>query len=142
MEAIRKLIIPVFSVIGMVLLVLTIIDFDDDNICSSCWPVQVNLYFTYFLSVLSIVAAAFATVSGAMDKPDSIKSSAIGIGAMLAITLVSYLLANGDVLSYYPEGTSETAVKWSDTGLYMLYILTFLSVISIVYSGVAKILNK
>lgn len=96
----------------------------------------------YIYTAIAIVGALAGAVAGAMAKPDSIKGSAIGIIAMLVIVGISYALASGEVLSNYPDGTTETAVKWSGAGLYMLYILTVLSLLSIVYSGVARFISK
>lgn len=142
MGQIQKLIIPVFSALGLVLLVMTIIDFDDDNNCIRCWPTNVNLYLTYILFGLALLVSLFATVTGALAKPDSIKRSLIGVGALGLITVISYVMASGEFMKDYPEGTSETAIKLSGMGLYMLYILTFLAVLSIIYSAVARVMNK
>lgn len=100
------------------------------------------IMLAYIYSGVTIVGALAGAVTGAMAKPDSIKGSAIGIVAMLVVIGISYGMASGEVLSNYPEGTTETAVRWSGAGLYMLYILTGLSILAIVYSGVARVINK
>ncbi len=95
--------------------------------------------------IFSIVAAGGALVSaalGAAAKPESIKGAAIGIGAMVLVLGISYAMADGTVLEYYPEGTTESATKLSGAGLYALYILTFLAVASVLYSGVARYIKR
>lgn len=95
--------------------------------------------------IFSFIAAGGALVSaglGAAAKPESIKGAAVGIGAMVLILGISYVLADGTVLEYYPEGTTESATKLSDAGLYALYILTFLAVASVLYSGLARYIKR
>lgn len=103
---------------------------------------EAMIYVSYLFSGIAVVGAIAASLMGALNKPESIKGSMISIGGMLLIVGVSYAMANGTIMDYYPKGTTESAVKWSDTGLYMLYILTFLTVASIVYAGVSSLIKK
>lgn len=99
----------------------------------------------YVAYIFSIVAAGGALVSaglGAAAKPESIKGAAMGIGAMVLVLGISYAMADGSVLEYYPEGTTESATKLSGAGLYALYILTFLAVASVLYSGLARYIKR
>lgn len=100
------------------------------------------IYLSYFYTAVALLGALAGAVMGALAKPESIKGSAVGIVAMLVVVGISYALADGEVMMKYPEGTTESAVRWSGAGLYVMYILTILSVLSIVYSGVAKFLNR
>lgn len=100
---------------------------------------EAMIYVSYLFFGIAILGTVAASVLGAMSKPESVKGSLIGIGAMLVIIGISYALADGTVLDSYPDGTSETAVKWSDAGLYTLYILTVLTVVSMIYAGASKI---
>lgn len=141
MSNITKFIIPVFSAIGALLTVITILDFDEE-ICTKCWPVNYTIYFTYFLFVVALAIALMGAVTGALAKPSSIKGSAFGIVGMLVIVGISYALANDEVLTTYPQGTTAAAIKWSGAGLYTLYILVVLTVISVIYSGLARFIKR
>ena len=103
---------------------------------------EAMIYVSYLYAGITIIGALAATVMGAMSKPETIKGSLLGIGGMLLIIGISYGLANSTVMDYYPKGTTESAVRWSGAGLYALYILTFLTIGSIIYAGVASIIKK
>ncbi|MBD78882.1 MAG: hypothetical protein CL840_08175 [Crocinitomicaceae bacterium] len=100
------------------------------------------IYLCYIYAIIAIIGALAGGIMGAMAKPESVKGNVIGIVGMGVVLGISYALGNGEVLEVYPEGTSSTAVKWSDTGLYMLYIIGSLSIVSVLYAGVAQLLNK
>lgn len=140
MNAIIKLIIPVFGAIGAFLFVFTVSDFDD-KLCNQCWPVELFLYFTYLLFIVSLVAALAGAVSGALSNPASLKKSGLGIGLMLLVMVISYFMATDEVYAYYGDISSTTS-KWTDTGLYMLYFLIVGAVGAIVFSGVNSIIKR
>lgn len=100
------------------------------------------IYLCYLYAIITIVGALVGGAVGAMNKPESIKGNIIGVVGMLVIFGLSYVLASGEVLEAYPKGTTESAVKWSDAGLIMLYIVGSLSIVSIIYAGVAQLLNR
>jgi len=100
------------------------------------------IYLCYFYAVITIVGALVGGVVGAMNKPESIKGNIIGVVGMLVIFGLSYALASGEVLETYPKDITEFAVKMSDAGLIMLYIVGTLSIVSIIYAGVAQLLNR
>ena len=89
----------------------------------------------------AIVAALAGSVISAMTKPDSIKGTAIGLGAMLVVIALSYVLADGTVEPMYGDDITETSSKWSGAGLYAFYILFVLAVIAIVYSSVSRLMK-
>lgn len=100
------------------------------------------IYVAYIFSIVTAGGALVSAGLGAAAKPESIKGAAIGIGAMVLILGISYVLASGEVLSYYPKDTTESASKLSGAGLYALYILTFLAVVSVLYSGLARYIKR
>lgn len=129
--------------LGVILGLLTFIDFEtiaDEAICNRCWPAGAFIGWSYVLMFVAILAALAGAVIGALMNPKAMKGTAIGLGAMLVIALVSYLLAGDEVLEAYKE-TSPTASKLSGAGLYMFYILFVLAILSIVYSAVSRALK-
>ncbi|MGY8952153.1 MAG: hypothetical protein ACKVJP_02155 [Flavobacteriales bacterium] len=100
------------------------------------------IYLCYAYTFVGVLGGVAAFVMGAMSKPEAIKATIIGVVGMGVMLGISYALASGEILKVYPEGTTESSVKWSDTGLIMLYIIGTLSIISVIYSGVAQLLNK
>ena len=141
MQNLTRFLIPVLGGVGVLLTLLTILDFDG-KICSSCWPVDFTLYFTYLLFALSAIAALIGAVVGTLSKPGALNSSMVGVGGMLLIVLVSYFLASDEVMPYYKETISVTEIKWSGTGIIMLYFLFAGAIGSVVFSSVYSIIKK
>lgn len=131
-ERISTLVMYALLAIGGLVLVLGILGESYDPM----------LHVSYFYFIVAIVGALFSTVMGALAKPGSFKGSIVGILAMLAIVGISYALSSGEVMSYYPQGVTEGASKWSEAGLYTLYVLFFLTIGVIIYSGISKFLNR
>ena len=100
------------------------------------------IYVTYIFSIIAAGGALVSAAMGAAAKPESIKGAAIGIGAMVLVLGISYAMADGSLMNYYPKDTTETASKLSGAGLYALYILTFLAVASVLYSGLARYIKR
>jgi hypothetical protein len=132
MEKISSIILYVLLALGALVFLLGVVG-------DSYEPM---IYVAYIFSLLAAGGALVSAGLGAAAKPESIKGAAMGIGAMLLILGISYVLADGTVLNYYPEGTTESATKLSGAGLYALYILTFLAVASVLYSGLARYIKR
>ena len=79
---------------------------------------------------------------GILSKPSSLKGSLIGIAAMLVVFIISYVMADGEILKDYPETTTETSSKWSGAGLYMFYILFVGAGGSIVVTSIMGLIKK
>ena len=136
-----RFLIPILGGVGVVLTMVTILDFDD-KICSSCWPVDAVMNFTYFLLGLCSLLAVVGGVVGVLAKPSSLKGSAIGVGALVLVVVISYLLATDQMMPYYPDDISSAEVKWSGVGLIMFYILFLGAGASVVFSSVYSILKR
>jgi TRAP-type mannitol/chloroaromatic compound transport system permease large subunit len=73
----------------------------------------------------------------------NIKKTLMTVGAFLAIILVSYILSSGTDLDLTPFnskglGITEAISKNVGAGLIALYILMFLAVLSLIFSGFKK----
>ena len=140
---INNIVMFAFIVIGALLMIFTVTSglTADDKECIDCWQVNYFIYFTYFLFIGAIVAALAGVVMKALSDPKGLVGSLIGLGGMLVIVGISYALADGTVLDVYGPTVTETAVKWSDAGLYTFYILFALSILSIMYTWVSKLIK-
>jgi len=76
----------------------------------------------------------------AVSDPGKMKGTAIGIGAMILVFVVSYVLASGEVLKSYGDVTESTS-RMVGMGLISFYILLVLAVLSIVYASVSRLLK-
>ena len=97
------------------------------------------LNVSYIYMVLGLLAALVGAGAGIMNKPHAAKGILIGIGGMLVVLLIGYVLADGS--DYEQYNTTEGLSKLSGTLLYSLYVLMGLSVVTIVASAVMKLIR-
>lgn len=98
------------------------------------------LYTTYFCTIAAIAMAVIASIAGIIIHPKSIKSSLLGIGAIAVLAIVSYSLANDEVLESYGNITA-TVSKLSDMGIYMMFILLIGAIASVIFSAFYKMFS-
>lgn len=72
-----------------------------------------------------------------LDNPKTAKGILIGVGALLAVFIVAYLVSSSAVEGL-PEGTTEGTSKWVSTGINTFYLLSLIAVGSIVYTEVSR----
>ncbi|HRZ41805.1 MAG TPA: hypothetical protein P5228_03785 [Bacteroidales bacterium] len=105
-----------------------------------------NIFFiaTYIILGLSIFLALFFAVTSIFVKPKAAKNGLIGIGALVLILVVSFLLSTSAI---DPEFTSKMAStitvtdgmsKQVGAGLIAAYILGALSILAVIGSAVYK----
>lgn len=139
-ERVNNILMFAFIAIGVLLMVMTMSSglTPEQSNCEDCGAVGSFIGLSYVLLILAIVAAIGGAVFQAALNPDKIKGSLIGLGVMVVVLGLSYVLADGTVEPYYASGITETTSKLSGAGLYAFYILFLLSVLSIVYSSVSR----
>lgn len=125
------------SYISYALMILGVITFLLSMLSDSYDPL---LYTTYLCLAAGIVLAVGASVMGLIIKPQTIKSTLIGVGAIAALAIVSYLLAGDEVVEAYGNITPSVS-KFSDMGLYMMFILMIGAIGSVVFSAVKKMID-
>lgn len=133
----------VFITIGVVLMVMTMSDFNksgEEYMCESCWPTNAFIVLSYILLGLAALAAVGGAIMGAVQHPKKIKGSLIGIGVLALVVVVSYLLASDEVLESYGDITATTS-RLSGAGLYAFYILFAGSILAIIYSSISRALK-
>lgn len=99
------------------------------------------LYYSYLLFGVSIVLAVLAAVFNMAIKPQTIKGTALSLVIFLAIFGLSYALADGSDYETFKVATTESVSRWAGAGLYMFYILLAGTVVSIVFSGIVKLIK-
>lgn len=94
------------------------------------------------LSITVIVTVLFSLLSLA-SSPEKLKKSLVFIGCFLLITGIAYAISSGvETPMKDGEMLSASGSRWVETGLRMFYILATLAVLSMVFSGARKILNR
>ena len=134
----------VFIVIGVILMIMTMSSglTPEQSDCTDCGAaVGSFLGLSYILLILAIVAALGGSVMQAIMNPGKLKGSLIGLGGMILVFVISYVLADATVEPYYASDITETASKLSGAGLYAFYILFVLAVLSIASSSITRFIK-
>ncbi|MCS7017529.1 MAG: hypothetical protein RMJ87_04995 [Cytophagales bacterium] len=97
------------------------------------------LYVMYVLLFVAIAAAVILPIIKSLNEPRTLIRSGIGVGILLALFFVCYLIADGTVLKNKAyEGITEGTSKLIGASLLMLYIMLFGAAISVIYAEVSK----
>ncbi|MDH5608592.1 MAG: hypothetical protein OEY56_03865 [Cyclobacteriaceae bacterium] len=98
--------------------------------------IDIGLYASYILIALCALAAVLIPLIQSFDNPKSLVKSAIGIGFLLVVFFIGYIMADGS-----SEVVSESTSKYVGAGLFTTYIFFFAAIIGIVYTEIAKIIK-
>ena len=140
-ETVNQIGMAVIMAIGVVLMVMTMgIEVTDEGECLNCGIEGTFIGLSYVLLAIAVIAALAGTVMTAISNPKKLIGSAIGIGAMIVIFVISYVLASDEVVKSYGEITATTS-KMVGAGLFTFYILLVLAVLSIIYAGISRLIN-
>ena len=107
-----------------------------------CTLISWGLYLGYLLFFLAVVALVVLPVMNALKEPKEMVKSAGGIGILVAVFLISYVLSGDEVtLKAASLGVTAGSSKMIGAGLIMLYIIFIISVIGLFYSFLNKALK-
>lgn len=96
--------------------------------------IDVGLFLSYILVGVCALAAIGMPLVKAFGDPQSLKKMAMGVGAVVVVFVVSYMIADGTVYENASSGTS----KMVGAGLFTMYILAFLALGGIVFTEIQK----
>ncbi len=112
-------------------------------IASLIYPVNVGLPLTYTLFAIAAIAAVLFPVKYMAQNIKEAKGAFVGVGFLVAVFLVSYLLAPADFhfpgIENYVSGPNT--VKLVGTGLNAFGLLLGIGIISLVYFEVMKLVK-
>jgi cation transport ATPase len=133
--------VSLFLVISM----LSSLSPNEDDASMNTW-LTANLYWAYFLLGLSVVAALSLEFVNTISDKKAAKSALVGLGALGAVVLISYLFSDNEIPTFYgaqkfvEDGTLTPSVSlWIGTGLIATYILSALAIGAIVWSSISRI---
>lgn len=137
------LIISVVSVILIVSLVSSISN-DITNSTMGNW-ININLRWAYVLLFVAVVVLILFALYQFFSNLKSAKGALLGIGAVLLIVLISWMLGSSEypkffgVEKFIADGTiTPTITRVIDTALYSTYIIFGLSFVALIYSSVSR----
>ena len=99
--------------------------------------VDVGLFLAYILIGLCALTAVGMPLVKAFGDFQSIKKIGIGVGALIVVFIVGYILADGTVF----EKASASTSKRVGAGLITMYILAIAAIAGIVYTEIKKALE-
>jgi hypothetical protein len=103
---------------------------------------DIGLYIFYGLLFIAVAAALFFPLLSAVKEPSTLGKSAIGIGGMVVLFVIAYLLADNQVnLKGSAAGITASGSKLIGAGLIMFYITLVLAVLALIYSEISKALK-
>lgn len=93
---------------------------------------------TVILVIIAALLAVASSVNGMLINPASLRGAAVGLGSLLVIFVLSYVLADGSDFAMY-DNVDESTTKWVSTGLNAFYICFILAVGAVLYSSLSRI---
>ena len=98
-----------------------------------------GLYSFYTLLFIAVALTVVFPIIHVVREPSSLLRSAIGIGVIVVLFLLSYVFSGSEVnLKAAALGVTPTSSKLIGAGLIMFYITLGLSILALIYSEISK----
>ena len=130
-----------YLLIALMVISLAILGF---TIVKGVESTDLQLGLTYGLAGIMVAAMVFSPIYGVVVDPKSIKGILIAFGAFAVVAILAYFLSPGATL---PQemldnvGIDQKIESICDFQVMFLYVMVALTVLSIIYSAVAKLFN-
>ncbi|GGW59073.1 hypothetical protein DFQ11_1011007 [Winogradskyella epiphytica] len=101
-------------------------------------------YTAYIILGLVIAFVLVFVIKNLFTNTATLKNTLIGVGAFVAVLVIAYVISGGDAMAYKngdvmaTEGESHLV----GAGLIAFYILLAVAAITMVFSGVKKVISK
>lgn len=148
MHKILKIVAAVISLVGVVSLA-RIISRGDDAIDAAALAgdtaiVDPIAYAAYVMLGLVLAFVLFFVLKNLFTHTAGLKNTLIGVGAFLAVLLIAYLVSGSDPIQYKLQDgvATESQSTMVGAGLVAFYILLAVAAISMIFSGVKKVISK
>lgn len=98
------------------------------------------LSFAYVLAFLALGLVLVFSVINVIIDPSNLKMALVGIGGLVVIAVISYMLSSDAPLNFTSKEVADiynkdtTTLKWTDTGLYLTYTLFGISIIGMLFT--------
>jgi hypothetical protein len=100
---------------------------------------DLGFYTFYVLLFIAIAAMLIFPIIHMLREPSMLLRSAIGIGLIVVLFVISYAVADSEVtMKAAAVGVNETSSKLIGAGLIMFYITLVLSALALIYSEISK----
>lgn len=121
------------AIIGTILFLMILLNGSTDAISYS---ITLSMWAIYIAAGIAVLFGVYHFVTNIKDN----KKSLIGIVAFVLIIIVSRVLAKGAITTdSMLEKADLSQILMTDTGLYMLYILMGIAILSILFAEVSRL---
>ena len=127
-----------WGLMGIVVIILAICAFKGES------SADLQMYMTYALVMLLVLAILFSPIYGAIVNPGNLKKIGIAIGLFAVIALIAYIVSPGATLSQeYLESMGITARAEAICDFLMMFVYIMLggTLLAVIGSAVAKLFN-
>lgn len=145
MEKLLKYLSPLMIGVTLLLVFWAMFTTPEDPTVANASAVGANLYWGYALLIVGIVVAIFAAGWDLLQKPEGIKGAMLSLVAIVAIVVVSYLIATGhdyQIVDLNTQGyfeRPETVI--TDASILVTYVAFVAAVAVAIYSAVSDALK-
>jgi len=103
---------------------------------------DLGFYVFYALLFIAVALTVVFPIIHMLREPSTLIRSAIGVGIVVVLFVISYALADSEVnLKAAAVGVTPTSARLIGAGLIMFYITLVLSVLALIYSEISKALK-
>lgn len=143
LHKILKIVALILSVLGAIWLVRIILAGDTaiaDSADLQDGLITPFIMIAYVTIAIAIVFVLVFVLKNLFSSGNSLKSTLIGLGAFLAVVVISFVLASGEQVELRDgDILSASASRWVEAGIYAFYILALVAIGAMVFSGVKKL---
>ncbi|SDG61797.1 hypothetical protein [Winogradskyella thalassocola] len=148
MHKILKIVAAIISVLGIIFLGRIIAKGDDEIKAAALAgdtaivdPMAITAYIILGLVLLFVVVFVLKNL---FTNTAGLKNTLIGVGAFAAVLIISYVLSGGDAMQYKLQDgfATEGQSTMVGAGLVAFYILLAVAAITMIFSGVKKVISK
>ncbi len=99
-----------------------------------------GLYLAYILTIVGVVLAIVLPLIKSLDEPKQLVGTAIGVGILIVLYGIGYMISGSEVTARYIESGVETEGLSKLIGgmLTMVYLLLGIAIVGIVYTELNK----
>ena len=103
--------------------------------------IDIFLYISYALTIVAAIASVVFPLINAAGDPKSMIKSGAGVGALLLIFVVSWFISGNEYTAYQASefGINASLSKFVGGLLIMMYVLTGIAILGILYTGFSKL---
>lgn len=134
LHKLTKIAAIVISVLSIVFLAGLMAGGDDAN---NSW-ISPLIYMSYFVLAACVAIVLVYVLKNLFSNKENLKKTMVSVGLFLAVVLVSFILADGSDVKVGDEVVTGMTSKLVSTGLWMFYILAFVSIGTMVWTGLNK----